>query len=160
MTAPVTVKGVNELRQLFAELCENRSMLCAEGILTLHEAVDELQAFATVSGLIEAIGQQAVQETMAFADDGGMADAYEYEIKLRAADLVRQWELNAPRVRHLRDLAHLDSPLPARKPYATPQSTIDAFYVVMQSDDPERIAAWLRNNPDDAPALLETLEAA
>jgi hypothetical protein len=41
--------------------CEAQAKLFAEGHLTLHEAVDDLQWSAVSSGLVGAIGQDAVQ---------------------------------------------------------------------------------------------------
>jgi hypothetical protein len=54
---------------VFRARCEAKAWLVAEGELTLHEAVDELQASAVASGLVAAIGQDAVQHFMAIAFD-------------------------------------------------------------------------------------------
>ena len=51
----------------FRARCEARAWLVAEGELTLHEAVDELQASAVASGIVEAIDQDQVQRIMAVA---------------------------------------------------------------------------------------------
>jgi hypothetical protein len=162
MNAPVTVKAarsVDELHQFFAQLCEHRAELHAEGILTLHEAVDELQAFATLSGLVEAISQQSVQETMAFDGDVGMVDACEYEIHLRTANLVQQWELADPRDRwrwtgEPRPIAQPEQPA-RREPYPPPQATIDAFFFLARQQDADCLARWLAARPTDAPALYK-----
>lgn len=80
-----------------------------------------------------------------------------------AATLVMQWELADPRDRWrwtgelppVEQAAAIDKPL-----RRTPQATVDAFQYVVSLGDPDRLAAWLRNHPDDALVLLETLEAA
>lgn len=81
-----------------------------------------------------------------------------------AAAMVRDWEMDDPRDRwrHTGELppARERQEWPARKQYHTPQSTIDAFHVVLQSGDAERISAWIRNHPDDVPTVLKILEAA
>jgi hypothetical protein len=51
----------------FRARCEARAWLVAEGELTLPDAVDELQASAMASGIVDAIGQDQVQEIMADA---------------------------------------------------------------------------------------------
>jgi hypothetical protein len=51
----------------FCARCEARAWLVAEGEITLHEAVDELQASAVASGIVDAIGQDAVQSIMSAA---------------------------------------------------------------------------------------------
>jgi hypothetical protein len=49
----------------FRARCEARAILYAAGELNLHEAVDALQADAVASGLVDEIGQDAVQQIMA-----------------------------------------------------------------------------------------------
>ncbi|MCC8964894.1 hypothetical protein H8A95_21910 [Bradyrhizobium sp. Pear76] len=85
-------------------------------------------------------------------------------------DLVTAWELADPRDawRHTGEApspAHVrnsDISGSAGRPpqYRTPQATIDAFRIVLDAGNPDRLATWLRNHPADAPALLEMLEAA
>jgi hypothetical protein len=54
-------------RDIFEARCEVRAYLFAAGELTLHDAVDVLQGNATAIGLVEVIGQDAVQAIMADA---------------------------------------------------------------------------------------------
>jgi hypothetical protein len=56
-----------DLMAVFKERCWARARLFAEGELELHDAVDELQSSAVRTGLIAAIGQDAVQTMMADA---------------------------------------------------------------------------------------------
>jgi hypothetical protein len=44
------------------------------------------------------------------------------------------------------------------EPYRPAASTLDAFWFVVGLDDPERLASWLRDRPQDAPFLLKLLE--
>lgn len=68
---PIKVPTINA----FVARCDARAWLVSAGELTLHEAVDELQASAQASGIIDAIGQDAVQAIMAaaFANTRGAA---------------------------------------------------------------------------------------
>jgi hypothetical protein len=148
MNAPITTvrapRSINDLRAVFAGACESRADLYAVGFLTLQEAVDELQAIAVLTGLVEAIGQDAVQKIMVGAPPivPEIAEAYDAEIMLRAAELVRQWEMADPRDRW----KHTGEPKPLataadvkRAPYAVPTSTTDAFLFVAALDDVGRV---------------------
>ena len=53
--------------EAFRARCEARAWLVAEGELTLPDAVDELQASAVASGIVDMIGQDAVQSIMSAA---------------------------------------------------------------------------------------------
>jgi hypothetical protein len=83
-------------------------------------------------------------------------------IYLRAADMIAQWERADPRDRW----RHTGEPPPATsdipnarpEPYRPAQSTIDAFWFVINLRDPERFKAWLADHPQDAPTLLKLLE--
>jgi hypothetical protein len=44
------------------------------------------------------------------------------------------------------------------RPYRTPQSTIDAFWYLVQLNEPDRLEAWLRARPSDAATLLKLYE--
>lgn len=165
MNAPIATvrapRSIDDVRQFFERVCESRADLYADGVLTLHEAVDELQAIATLTGLVEAIGQDAVQEII--SSPPLVPDlAYETEIMLRAAELVRRWEMEDPRDRW----KHTGEPKPGTRPevkkrgrYAPPQSIVDAFLDVAALDDVARLKAWLDDHPKDAPALLKLLES-
>lgn len=51
----------------FALRCWSRAYLAAHGMMPLQEAVDALQDFAVATGLVETLGQDAVQAIMAKA---------------------------------------------------------------------------------------------
>jgi hypothetical protein len=52
---------------VFRERCEARATLCANGLMTLAEAVDGLQADAERQGLVARYGQDSIQEVLAEA---------------------------------------------------------------------------------------------
>jgi hypothetical protein len=63
---PQTATGL-DLVAAFEARCWARSRLYADGEISLHDAVDKLQADAVSSGLVELIGQDRVQSIMADA---------------------------------------------------------------------------------------------
>jgi hypothetical protein len=154
--------------EIFAGHCEARAMRVVEGILSIREATDELQGYAKLSGLIDQLGQDGVQEimseafAMAEAAPDELNEAYEREIMVLAADLVRQWEMADSRDRW-RHTGEARPPRtierPPAKPYRTPQSTIDAFWYVVRLDDPDYLARWLADHPRDAAFLLKIWKA-
>lgn len=167
MNAPFTVnaaRSINELRDLFAGICERRADLFADGVLTLHEAVDELQAIASLTGLVAAIGQDKVQEIISGSPPlvPDLTDEIEAEIRLRAGAMVRQWELDDPRDRwrHTGEAKPVIRPTPVRRePYAPPASTLAAFRHVERNESPDYLTRWLANHPADAPALYKIWKA-
>jgi len=44
------------------------------------------------------------------------------------------------------------------RPYQTAQSTVDAFWYLVQINEPDRLKAWLEARPLDAPTLLKLYE--
>jgi hypothetical protein len=56
--------------EIFELRCWARARLCAEGMIELGEAVDVLQSGAERDGLVDSIGQDAVQEILAAAFGG------------------------------------------------------------------------------------------
>ena len=154
---------------VFTERCEARALLFANAQLSLHDAVDELQAYAEQSSLVARLGQDEVQRIMAAAfhavrnqEDDGLDEAFEREIMLRTADLVRQWELDDPRDRwkHTGEAPpKAMSPQVNRpKAYETPEATINAFWYVVSLCEPKRLTAWLDDHPRDGPFLIKLLE--
>ena len=66
MTAAVAIKRIN-LFDVFIERAEGRAYLWSIGELSLHDAVDVLQADAERDGLVEQIGQDGVQKILSDA---------------------------------------------------------------------------------------------
>ena len=126
MTAfAVTVIHKVDPVQAFCARCEARAMLVDVGMLSLHEAVDELQADAERAGLVEKIGQDATQQIMAaaFAEErivsrDGVATAGEMQADYEAA-LAR------------RNADHL------------PSSVVAAVDWLIKNQTPEYFAQWL-----------------
>lgn len=55
------------LMRIFEARCEARAVLAVNGLLDFHDAVDALQDGAQSSGLVDAVGVDVVQATMAAA---------------------------------------------------------------------------------------------
>ncbi len=100
--------------------------------LELADVIDPLQGFAEQTSLVHAIGQDAVQEILANA-------FAPYRI------------IHSPP----EEIPLAPEPTPAKRPYRTPQATIDAFLHVLQLDDPEYLACWLADHKRDAPHLMQ-----
>jgi hypothetical protein len=66
MTVARAVKRVDML-DVFIERAEARAWLWSVGEITLHDAVDKLQADAVRDGLVDHIGQDTVQQIIADA---------------------------------------------------------------------------------------------
>ncbi|MCG2639656.1 MULTISPECIES: hypothetical protein [Bradyrhizobium] len=142
----------------FQELCHDYAGWRRNGILEKIDAVDCVQRHAELWGMIDAYCVDTIQAAIAeaFAPEEDLPSDY-------GSRLLMQWELDDRRDRW-RWTGELPSAEPAdiveKRVYSTSQSTRDAFAFVVSTGDAERLAAWLRNHPDDAAALLETLEAA
>jgi hypothetical protein len=82
--------------------------------------------------------------------------------QIEVAAIVRDMELNDPRDRwrHTGEpRPHAEEiPLAPRRPYCTPQSTVDAFWYVVRLDNAEYMRTWLAQHPLDAPFLLKIWE--
>jgi hypothetical protein len=50
--------------EIFRERCEARVLLCANGHMSLIEAVDGLQEAAAAQGLLKRYGQDAIQQIL------------------------------------------------------------------------------------------------
>jgi hypothetical protein len=116
--------------EVFHERSEARALLFGHDQMSLHDAVDELQAAAERTGLIDRIGRDEVQAIMSAAFAA---------VRVPPASVVPEPEGLEP------------SP-------STPKSTIDAFWTVVRCNDPERLKSWLRQRPADVPVLLKLLE--
>jgi hypothetical protein len=113
--------------------CWARARLFAQGEFDLHDAVDELQAWAERLGLVEQIGQDAVQAIMAAA------------------------------FAEVRDLkpAEPEEPVPEpRREQRVAQSTLDAALYVARTGDATRMRRFLDRHPTaDREAILQFLSA-
>jgi hypothetical protein len=49
---------------VFRERCEARVLLCANGLMTLQDAVDGLQESAAAQGLLKEFGQDEIQRIL------------------------------------------------------------------------------------------------
>jgi len=109
--------------EVFRARCETRAMLYASGEIDLHSAVDVLQDGAIKLGLIESIGQDAVQAIMA-----EMFERFSHNKKT-----CREGSLPIAG-----NLSTVD------KSKHVAKSTLDAAdWLVRWSHDPKRFEAWL-----------------
>ncbi|MCK1652253.1 hypothetical protein IVA88_12500 [Bradyrhizobium sp. 149] len=139
------------------------------GEMEIQWSVDVLQAFAEQRGLVVELGQDKIQDVIAAAFIWARALAATDEAEAAdspsdyANQLLMQWELDDPRDRWrwTGELPPVQQTVVVQRPvHRLPQATVDAFQFVLSLGDPDRLTAWLRNHPDDATALLDTVEAA
>jgi hypothetical protein len=102
---------------VFREVCEARALLVKACLFDLQDAVDGLQADAERSGLIDDIGQDAVQKVM--------ADAFAI-----VPQLSRRRD-NSPDVGRI------------AKPRGAATSTLRTADYLVQQNDPKRLKVWL-----------------
>jgi hypothetical protein len=107
---------------IFRERCESRALLVKACLFDLHDAVDGLQADAVRIGLVDEIGQDAVQRMM--------ADAFAIVPKC-ADNKITDQSSN----RTLKESA--------RPKLDAPRSTLQAAEYLVQQNDPKRLKAWL-----------------
>ena len=115
-----------DLAAAFEFRCWARARLFAEGELTLHEFVDQLQADTIGTGLVAALGQDAVQEVMSAAFGRVRTKPTAWDIGVDAVDF------------------RVDEPPAARS--KTPHiaaSTIEAMRYVARQNDEQRLRRWL-----------------
>jgi hypothetical protein len=172
--APAVTAPAAPLQDIFAEICEAKAYLWLRNQIELPDAVDQLQEYAKRTGLIAAIGQDAVQALMGkpFALVQGPADPALQQLtdELRRNVFAALRERFVPdRIRH--ELDEYDRLEIARrierweaadaerpKPYRTPPATIDEFWHIVRLDDPPRLLRWLHQHPKDAAYLEQLLE--
>ncbi len=107
----------------------------------LRELVDILQEFAEQTGLVAAIGQDAVQQMIAepFGIVRPLVEAR--AAQLQCLDLEPEQE-------------------PTAREYRTPNATIDAFKLVLARGRADELRKWLQDHPRDVPTLRKVAEAA
>jgi hypothetical protein len=126
VTAHVEPQVGIDLVNVFKARCWARARLFEEGELDLHDAVDVLQESAVDTGLVAAIGQDAVQAIMAKA--------------FGAVEAPLEIEPYQPRQVEIEPEAE---PIAAR----LAASTIDAFKYLIRLNDPVRLREWLARRP-------------
>jgi len=114
------------LREIFSGRCEVRAILCEAAKLTLHEAVDVLQRDAECDGLVDMLGQDAVQAMIAeaFGPVASATNAAPQNKNLTNSNADKMWTA-----------ANAASRLPA--------STIAAADYLVRLKDGGRLRAWL-----------------
>jgi len=110
--------------EIFRERCEARAILYETAEISLHEAVDVLQEDAERTGLIDMVGQDAVQSIL--------AESF--------AKLPRAGELEAA-------ISELADALEAPRPRSgVAPSTLMAAEYLIRMNDPKRLRAWLASH--------------
>jgi hypothetical protein len=173
--------------EVFRLRCGSRAKLWHDGEIDLHTAVDELQHAAEASGLIGAIGQDAVQALMveAFAplrddlinrpheddvpDDPWSAPGWReaaidyHEARNGRVSVVSYTPDELERLRHLMDdgvsIERADHEIKAeRLRKQVPIATLRTAEFLVQQNDPARFKAWLtRHRREDRQAILRHL---
>ena len=116
--------------EVFRARCWAKALLVREGLANLQDSVDDLQNAVVAYGLApDDRSQDAIQKIM----DDAFAAA-EIDIKPQPSTLGQPQQ------------------------YRTASSTIAAFWYVVGLNEPDRLAGWLRDRPQDAPTLLKLLE--
>jgi hypothetical protein len=117
----VTTPSAKSAEDIFHLRCWARAVLVEACVYDLHEAVDELQADAERTGLVDMIGQDAVQQPM--------SEAF--------AKVPRAGELEAA-------IAELADALEAPRPRSgAALSTLMAAEYLLREKDMKRLQAWL-----------------
>jgi hypothetical protein len=130
----------------FTECCQVHAWYYAEGWISLQAAVDNLQRLAARRGLVDEIGQDAVQRLIAYESMPEHASDPEIPTDY-AARIYAQWEADDAKRRPSA------APEPQKREYRTPQATVDAFWFVARQGDPDYLARWLAQHPADVPHL-------
>jgi hypothetical protein len=133
-------KPMVPLVDLLRLMAESAAGSCELFGLEPPDVVDPLNEFSQQTGLVAAIGQDAVQAIIE-APFAWLAGALDYEAAAAA------------------DYAPQPVPKPAPRPYRTPQTVVDAFFYVVRNHDADYLARWLIEHPLDASHLKKLWEA-
>jgi hypothetical protein len=147
MNAHVPIPAVTATPAWFAELCDNRALLFADGVLDLHEAVDELEAYARLSGLNRRIGRNTVQHLM--------AAAFGADVRLcKNCDrtIYQHYRVTTPKGPEF-FCDDLEAMMRQRAIELERE-----FWRVIHLDDSESLKRLFAQHPFDVPALLELYE--
>src|SRR5262245_7551058 len=138
--------------EIFIARAEARAILWAAGDLSLHDAVDELQAAAIRSGLVAQLGQDEVQRLMteAFAavrDDlaVNITTVINPESALIDDEADDDSDLDDTFAAACRaaDAAQRDRKVIERPKREAKRATLQAAQFLVQTKDPARLRAWL-----------------
>ncbi|WGR91849.1 hypothetical protein MTX26_15925 [Bradyrhizobium sp. ISRA443] len=142
MTAAAPIK-------ILTAAAEKRALLCAYGEMEVQAAVDGLQYYAARAGLLDELGQDRVQDVIAaafiWAHEHAEAEAdFAYDPDY-GRQIIARWEAEDAKRPPVEE---------ASEPTCrTPAATVDAFWIVVDKDDPDYLAEWLAEHPLDAEHL-------
>jgi hypothetical protein len=138
MNAPLKINSATRLIPAIDVLkirAQTRAELWWEYQIELHEAVDELQAYAERAGLLAQIGQDAVQA------------------------IIAEPFARIPTTIEPKAILQVPEPEPPKRSYYTPQSTISAFWYAVGLNDENYLTQWIAEHPKDAAYLRKLWEA-
>jgi hypothetical protein len=160
--------------EVFRLRCGSRAKLWHNGEIDLHSAVDELQYSAEASGLVNKIGQDAVQALMveAFAPlrDDLPRDEYDgstFADACRKADEKQRRKPPDPRLDRLHRLMDDDVSIERawhelkaeRLSRQVPEALLHAAEYLLQQGDADRWRQWFDSrSPEERAAILQHLE--
>jgi hypothetical protein len=174
-----------ELLAVFTLRCEVRAKLWQLGRLHLHEAVDKLQADAERDGLVEQLGQDAVQAIMAGAFSAMREAEPEIDVPIENIDSLATapWQKTAAeyheacgnrvliveppvpeRLEQLRrliadDVSFEDALAELNKPKGVAESTLQAAEYLIQTGNSIELQDFVdRHSPEERAGILEHLE--
>jgi hypothetical protein len=167
----VRVDVVDQAPLFFRARCEACAYLVDVGTLDFIETVDGLQIDAVSDGLVDAIGQDAVQTLIAMAftvsefrdRDRDMEDAAEIPAADTAASAVQPYRIVArdgvaSAAELQRDLERAAAK--ERIDHGLAPSTVAAFKHVLAQNDVERLRSWLaRRAPEERAELKRAMVA-
>ena len=141
---PMLLKRQTFAIEAFTIRAEARASLVAAGEMSLHEAVDGLQEAAVDTGLVDQLGQDAVQEVMSEAFGRALAQTHTMtEVGAAAPTFTPEPIEERP---------------PRRRELAA--STIDALRYVIRQRDPKQLRAFLARRPRDELRAMQRLMVA
>src|SRR5262249_720528 len=156
----------------FVARCEAHPMRYAAGELSLHDAVDGLQDYATALGLVIELGQDAVQAIMvdAFAPPRSDVPRDDYDestfaAACRAADERERKKQADPNIARLHRLLEDDVSIESAwhqisRPLGIPIATLWTAEYLVKQGDAERFRKWLaRHSARERAAIQKHLEA-
>jgi hypothetical protein len=157
--AQVNLEAVSNV-EVFSLRCEVRAFLVAEGEIDLHKAVDGLQASGVRLGLLEEIGQDAVQAIMAktFAEARAVLPEVDFAEHAWAAPGWREAAVAYHKERGTRvAVVEISPPGPSRPRVAA--SIIQAAEYLIKEGEYEPLRAYVaRHSAKERNAIFEHFE--
>jgi hypothetical protein len=142
--------------------CWARAYLVSAGAITLHEAVDVLQAAAERDGLVAKLGQDEVQQIMATAFDEMFRARTDWKAKAAMAWECPGWRKAAIEYHEARGASSPPPIIPSdRSRRRIARSTLLAAEHLAREGDGDRLRKWLaRHGAHDRASIKQHLREA